>query len=183
MAHWVKKIVVNKWSWVYFLFLFSLEFTQAQTEKPVRFLYTEPRNGKQKSASYFLDDFALRANVPDAGCYFAMGYFRFHLAETGKIDSVAFNGDLREELKKLGENKILESQKYWLCKTCTQTKGHWFTLPVYVAYTTATPCPDNPIYSQSVLFWDNLFKNNQDEQLQIAPNEWLLAPIYAIKMR
>ena len=183
MAHQGKRIT-NKLKWFMgLLFFLTMEVLYGQPVNPVSFQYSNPRNGKSESASSFLCDFALRLNSHESECYYAMGWYRFRVRRTGIIDSIAFNGDIHLALKSLGEKSIRESQTYWKCDDCEKTGGHWFTIPVLVAFTTTKECSPNPLYSQSVSFWQNLFKNQLNEQLLVGKNEWLLAPMYAIGMK
>ena len=178
-----RKIVVSKlYCFISMVFL-TTHASIAQSTLPISFQYKEPRHGRTESASYFLGEFSFRAKVPSTSCYYAMGSYRFRVASTGVIDSIAFTGNMYDELIKLGYKSIRESQAYWVCLDCEKKGGHWFTIPVYVAYTTGLNCPTNEFYKQSSLFWYTLFKTNGEKQLEISEHEWLLAPIYAISMR
>ena len=84
-------------------------------QQTILFDYKSPRTGKAITASGYLGDFASRSRVQTPGCYYAMGWYKFHVRQTAVIDSIAFYGDIHPELRALGEKSIRESQVYWQC--------------------------------------------------------------------
>ncbi|CAN5173864.1 hypothetical protein BH09BAC4_BH09BAC4_05280 [soil metagenome] len=164
-----------------FILILTVGKVFAQTS--VFFEYKNPRNGNFITASSYYNDFAVRRKPLNLRCYYGMGWYRFHIKQTGVIDSVAFTGDIHPELKSLGEKYIRDSQVYWQCINCTESGGQWVTIPVMAdLFTGEIGCQVNTIYKQSVAFWNNLFINQKNEQISIGKNEWLLAPMYAIAM-
>ena len=175
---------VDKLKWLIGALLFLAKTSSfGQAVAPISFQYNSPRNGRMVSASAFLGDFPLHSTSQIPGCYYAIGWYKFRVVRTGVIDSVTFGGDTYAELKPIVERNIRQSQPYWKCSDCEKTGGHWFTIPIVVAFTTDLECPPNPVYRQSVALWDSLFESQHSEQLSIGKNEWLLAPMYSMSMR
>jgi hypothetical protein len=152
-----------------------------QTSEDLVFDLANPRSGKNVSASTFLSDFALETfKISGFDCYHAMGFYRFRISKTTVIDSVQFEGNLREDLRLAGERK---SQPYWQCKSCEKSRPAWVVIPVMVAITTKTPCPADAFFYRSLRVWYSLFPSNGPQQKQVGKNEWLLAPMTGFVMR
>ncbi|MEZ0485327.1 hypothetical protein [Fibrella aquatica] len=143
----------------------------------------EPRSKKVVSMGSYLTD--LRGWGKSAGprCYYSISSYRFHLAQTGEIDSVAFSGELPRQLSEFFKEGIRESEQYWVCKNCAKTNGHWFTVPVMASFFVGSPCPSNQSFDQMRAMWDSLFGKEPTKLIKVSTNEWLLEPVYLVQMR
>ncbi|WP_375444840.1 hypothetical protein [uncultured Fibrella sp.] len=155
----------------------------SQKVVPPTFNYVEPRSKKVVSMGFYLTDWRQRERPMGPKCLHSLSSYRFHLAQTGKIDSVAFAGELPGQVIDFFKEGIRESEKYWECKNCAKMNGHWFTIPVMASFTLDLPCPSSQSFNQMRVMWDNLFGKEPTRLIRVSPNEWLLEPVYVIEMR